>query len=123
MQLKNKFVRQQAKMEKCIIRLNEMTHHHESDLALIAKSEEVIKRIQLTNQQSEQRMFKQQSHVDKLEQALSQAIRERSQMARKLMTLEASSGEMSKKLNTLEASASARHIGVEDIKMLQELHA
>jgi hypothetical protein len=44
-------------------------------------------------------------------------------MARKVLTLESNNGEMTRKLSTLEASAGARNIGVEDIKLLEELHS
>lgn len=44
-------------------------------------------------------------------------------MARKVVQLDANAEEMNRKMTTLEASVGARSIGVEDIKLLESLHA
>jgi len=78
LQLKNRFVKQQTKMERCLQRLNEMIHNHECDIALIAKSEEVIRRLSQANNQAENRLQKAQDKVQKLETALATVTRDRS---------------------------------------------
>lgn len=91
-----------------MLKLNEMTINHNKDISLIAKSEDLMRKMQLQQTDSEKQMYKQQNKIMKLEKALSHAERDRDDIARRLREVEAGVG--------------ARAKGAEDIKLLEELH-
>jgi hypothetical protein len=51
--LKTKYAKQQSKLESCMLKLHEMTQNHKQDISLIAKSEDLMRKMQLQQTDAE----------------------------------------------------------------------
>ena len=85
-----------------------MTQNHKQDIALIAKSEDLLRKMQLQQTESEKQTYRQQNKIMKLEKALQHAEKDRD--------------ETNRRLRDVEAGLGARAKGAEDIKLVEELH-
>ena len=57
--LKSKHAKQQTQLEQSLHKQHELMRGHESDMQLLVRSEEIIRKLQIQNNKTEKKMFKQ----------------------------------------------------------------